>query len=133
MTSNNTKWFPWLPVGLLCVAIFIQSCLPAADPGPDFAFKDKWLHIVVYGLLALLFSRAWRLTWPDRLSSSQLVMTSICFAGLYGLSDEMHQVWVATRQASAMDAVANVVGAIFGSVIFFVVIDRRRPTPRPTR
>jgi VanZ family protein len=126
MTGNPNKWFPWLPVVGLCLAIFVQSCFPSADPGPDFAFKDKWLHLAAYGLLAFLFSRAWRLTWPDRLTACRLMLVSICFASLYGLSDELHQALVATRHASVTDALANVVGSALGAVIYLKVADRRR-------
>jgi len=123
---HHNVWASWLPVIVLCLAIFVQSCFPAVDPGPDFAFKDKWLHIAAYGLLAVLFSRAWRLTWPERLAAAQLLVVSVCFASLYGLSDEMHQAWVATRHASAMDAVANLVGSILGAAIFLILFNRRR-------
>lgn len=40
---------------------------------------------------------------------------------LYGLSDEMHQAWVITRQASAMDAAANFIGAIMDSALYLKV------------
>jgi VanZ family protein len=116
---------PWMPVIVLCLAIFVQSCFPSVDPGPDFAFKDKWLHLAAYGLLAWLFSRAWRRTWPDRLSAWQLALASVCFASLYGLSDEMHQALVATLHASVTDAVANVVGSMLGAVIFLMAVDAR--------
>lgn len=125
MAGRHKRWIHWLPVIGLCLAIFVQSCFPSVDPGPDFAFKDKWLHIAAYGLLAALFSRAWRLSWPERLTSAQLLAVSICFASLYGLSDEMHQALVATRHASAMDAVANIIGSIIGSVTFLIFANRR--------
>ncbi len=125
MTNRHKHWIPWLPFIGLCLAIFVQSCFPSAAPGPDFAFKDKLLHIAAYGLLAFLFSRAWRMTWPDRLSVFRLLLVSICFSSLYGLSDEMHQALVVSRHASAMDALADVVGSILGAVIFLTFFDRR--------
>lgn len=42
----------WLPVILLCAAIFVQSSFPPSDMGPTFPMQDKALHVLAYGLLA---------------------------------------------------------------------------------
>lgn len=105
----------WLPVALLCLAIYIQSCFPSPDAGPDFPLKDKVQHIAAYGLLAFLFARASRHTWRDRLTRRQLLILSICFATLYGFTDEWHQRYVAARQADIMDGIADFVGSVLGA------------------
>lgn len=105
----------WLPVVTLCLAIFAQSCFPSTDAGPDFPLKDKVLHMAAYGLLAALFGRACHHSWPGCLTRSQLLVISIGFATLYGLSDEWHQSFVATRQADMLDGVADFVGSALGA------------------
>jgi VanZ family protein len=118
MLDCHNKFFLWLPVILLCLAIFLQSCFPSPDMGPSFPLKDKALHLAAYGLLAALFVRACRRTWPGRLSGWQLMLLGIGFATVYGLSDEFHQSLVAARQAELMDAVADFAGSILGAAAY---------------
>lgn len=108
----------WLPVIALCAAIVVQSSFPSPDLGPFFPLKDKVLHMVAYGILAALFYRACRVTWPGRLSAAQLLAISVCFASLFGVSDEIHQSFVATRQADAMDGVADFAGSVLGALAY---------------
>ena len=117
-TAQRKFFIYWLPVMVLCVAIFVQACFPSPDLGPSFPLKDKVLHMAAYGILAALFYRACRVTWPGRLSPVQLLAISACFATLYGVSDEIHQSFVATRQADMMDGVADLVGSILGALAY---------------
>lgn len=82
------------------------------------------LHIAAYGLLAALFGRACRLTWPGQLSSMQLLVISVCFATIYGLSDEFHQSLVVSRHADAMDVAADFAGSVLGAVAYMLAISR---------
>lgn len=118
MPSHHQKWSLWLPVMLLCLAIFVQSCFPSADVGPSFHLKDKVLHAAVYGLLAALVARACRLSWPGRLSAVQLLLISVGFAALYGLSDEWHQTFVTSRHGSALDVLADFAGSVVGALLY---------------
>jgi len=118
MLGPHNKFTPWLPVIVLCLAIFLQSCFPSPDMGPTFPFKDKVLHLAAYGFLAALFVRACRWTWPGRLSGVQLMLLGIGFATLYGMSDELHQSLVAVRQAEFMDVVADFAGSILGAAVY---------------
>ena len=121
MPGRRNKFILWLPVILLCLAIFLQSSFPSPDMGPTFPLKDKSLHLAAYGLLAALFVRACRWTWPGRLSGLQLMLLGIGFATLYGLSDELHQSPVAARQAEFMDVVADFAGSVLGAAVYMKV------------
>jgi VanZ family protein len=117
----------WFPVVVLCIAIFVQSCLPAFDVGPRFQFKDKFLHAIVYGLLASLFFRAYHAGGDCRKSLLSTLVISVCFATLYGISDEIHQAFVPGRYLDGMDAVANFIGSVLGSAGYLWVVADRRP------
>lgn len=126
--------FGWLSVIVLCGAIFVQSCFPPLNTGPSFPLKDKVFHMAAYGLLAVLFYRACRLTWPDRISPVLLLVYSVGFSTLYGLSDEFHQSFVAGRHADTMDAVADLAGAVLGALGYMMMtcqggrsVFRKRP------
>lgn len=122
--AQRTFFLYWLPVIALCAAIFVQSSFPPPDLGPSFPLKDKVMHMLAYGLLAALFCRACRVTWPGRLSPAQFVVISVLFASLYGVSDEFHQSFVAARQADALDGVADVAGSILGALGYMWMVSR---------
>ncbi len=118
-------WLCWFAVMALCAAIYVQSCYPPLELGPRFQFRDKILHVLVYGLLAALFSRACRASWPDRMAAVPLLVISVVFATLYGVSDEIHQSFVASRQLDLADGVANFVGSLLGAAVAMRAAARR--------
>ena len=88
--------------------------------------EDKVMHMAAYGLLAVFFCRACRGTWTGQLSPFLLLLISVLFATLYGVMDEFHQGFVATRQADVMDGVADFAGSILGAVGYMIVAYRQR-------
>ncbi len=108
----------WLPVVVLCAAIFIQSSYPSPDRLPSFAFSDKLLHALVYGVLGALIYRALNATnrWCGRVR--WLFWASLSASVLYGISDEWHQSFVAERHADAADLIADAVGSVIGSAVY---------------
>jgi VanZ family protein len=107
----------WLPPLMLGLAIFIQSAFPSVDDVPQWPFFDKVLHFSAYGLLGFLLLRA-LLTLPGSISLRNFIVFNIIIVSLYGLSDEIHQAFVPSRQASWADWVADVLGGICGTLFF---------------
>jgi len=103
----------WLPLIIYCLAIYIQSGRPGLKHIPDVRFLDKFLHFGAYGLLGILFFRAYE-TLPLKANKTLLILMSMGSATLYGVSDEIHQYFVPFRQADIMDVVANTMGSICG-------------------
>jgi VanZ family protein len=108
----------WLPLIFYCLAIFIQSGQPGPELIPDVQFLDKFLHFGAYGLLGILFFRAYE-TLPLKNFKNLLILISIGSATLYGISDEIHQYFVPSRQADVMDGIANTIGSICGVYLFY--------------
>ncbi len=101
----------WLPLIVYCLAIFIQSSFPSPVEEPDVPFFDKYLHILGYALLGALFCRAYG---SLRLGGKfwRAALLSFLSAGLYGISDEIHQYFVPGRSADVMDVAADFFGAV---------------------
>ncbi len=116
--------FYWLPVVVYCLAIYIQSDLPSIEHIPSFKFSDKVLHFFAYGVLGVLFYRAYR-TLRIKGDRRMLVLISIVTASLYGISDEIHQYFVPFRDASPWDVVANTLGAIGGVSLYHKFVTSR--------
>ncbi|MGD2184775.1 MAG: VanZ family protein [Desulfobacterales bacterium] len=116
----------WLPLIIYCLAIYIQSGRSSPERLPDVQFLDKILHFVAYGLLGVLFFRAY-LTLPLKDSKNLLILISIGSATLYGVSDEIHQYFVPFREADLMDGVANMIGSICGVYFYFLWKVHKKP------
>jgi len=107
----------WLPVILYCLAIYIQSDLPASEHIPSFEFSDKVLHFLAYAVMGILFYRAYQ-TLRIKDNQQMLLLLSIVSASLYGISDEIHQYYVPFRDAESLDAIANFLGALCGVTLY---------------
>ena len=122
----RTIFICWLPLIIYCLAIYIQSSYPGSEKIPRFAFSDKILHFGAYGLLSILFYRAYE-TLPLKANKRRLFLLSIGSAILYGVSDEIHQYFVPFRQASIMDVMANTIGSICGVYFYHWWKTQKKP------
>ena len=85
----------YLPLILLSVYIFVQSGRPAfmvSNNGKTDYFIHKLAHIIVYSFLYLFGCRAFK----DK-------RYSLIYCILFAISDETHQIFTPTRNASVID------------------------------
>lgn len=101
----------WAPVVAYMAAIFAASQM-ASPPIPGGA--DKPWHTVGYLGLAVVVIRAVAGGLPRRISV-RTMMTSMIVVVLYGVSDEVHQMFVPGRTAALDDVVADTIGAVVGT------------------
>lgn len=114
----------WLPVIALCAVIFLQSSFASPHLFPGWPYKDKVLHAGVYGLLGALWVRAFNTLRPWRGRPWPLLIIAVVLATAYGISDEWHQSFVATRTADGADVLADFFGSAIGSWIYVRWIDK---------
>jgi len=74
---------------------------------------DKVIHASVYFILAVLFYLSFLKSGMRR----HLLLISIVFAVIYGISDEIHQYYVPGRVSSIGDVIADSFGALLGSLL----------------
>lgn len=102
--------FPFL---FWLIAIFVQSSFPAdVYPTVEIVNADKLLHMGVYGLLAALCYIS--VIHQEKFSpvrESPFVFTML-IASFYGLSDELHQLFVTNRECEFWDWLADFAGAL---------------------
>ena len=128
-TSINARFknflFYWLPIFIYCLLIYIQSSYPSPEEVPQLPYIDKVLHFAAYALLSALFLRAFK-TLPIKDNIRLITILAITLSSLYGISDEIHQYYVPYRDADIMDALADIIGSIFGVYIYnFFGLERR--------
>ena len=115
----------WAPAVLYMALIFGLSSLHVVSPVVSiFPFRDKGAHFTEYALLGLLCARACRLTWRRRPWPRMLALGAF-LATAWGLSDELHQVFVPGRSADARDLLADALGAVTGALLYEALRRRR--------
>lgn len=116
----------WLPAIFWMGLIFFLSSLPRVTVfrQPLIMFLiTKTGHLLEYGILFILVYRANRVTFS--LSFSKTIFLSFIFTLIYAISDEIHQLYVPTREGTIRDVFIDGLGA-------FVVaqfIARRKDNP----
>ena len=117
-TTVQVFWY-WTPVVLYAGTIYYLSSQSHLEEHlPSFlleAVSDKVLHAVEYGVLAFLCCRAFRWAAGPAVAR-QAVVLAIVTASIYGITDEVHQVFVPLRESSWQDWLADTIGAAIGAV-----------------
>lgn len=92
--------------------IYLLSSQPGLNVPPLFAGQDKILHAIVFGILGFFLLGAQRPA--DRGYRDRDILLTILLVMLYGISDEVHQLFVPGRSADFLDVVADTAGGILG-------------------
>lgn len=113
--------------------IFLLSSQPGSsleDTETFFDFipaADFFAHVFLYFVLAALVHAALRIYLPKR--KNLLAVDTVIFCLLYGVSDEFHQGFVPGRSVSAVDLLADVLGAAL-AVTLWLAFDAIRKQRR---
>jgi len=101
----NKRRITWIVVlGVYASLVFIMSSMTMSGGQPLLRFPggDKVLHFLEFGLFYLL---AWKAFSRHRFVAAFLL------TAFYAGSDEFHQIFVFTREASILDWLADIAGA----------------------
>lgn len=108
------SWVPWVPAAGVMAVIFIlssQSGLAVSeDPAVEKPIRATG-HLLAYGLLAALLLAA--LSWGRRPRLRDAAL-AFAIAVAYGVTDELHQSFVPTRNGRIDDVVIDAIGAAAG-------------------
>ena len=111
MTTN--RLWRWTPVAIYMAGIFAASA--QSDPPMAESAPDKPLHALAYAGLAVLVFRAVAGGLPARLTRRRAAAALAITIG-YGVTDEIHQMFVPGRTAELSDLVADATGAAAGLI-----------------
>jgi VanZ family protein len=116
--GGRRRWlWRWLPALAWAALLIVASSIPdVGDRLPSalrFPGSDLVAHFFVYGVLGALLARATGRWWP-----------ALLLASAFGALDELYQGTVPGRQPSAVDWVADTLGAALGAAV--VVLSTRR-------
>lgn len=103
---------------LYCTFIYWLSDQPSLPAPMLFPHQDKLFHAGAYFILAVFALRTFR---HFILPLPLLILFSLGFCSVYGISDEWHQSFVPGRMSDVNDWLADTVGALIflGGFYFF--------------
>ena len=102
---------------LYCSFIFWLSSKPSLPTPFLFIHQDKIFHMVAYFFMGIL---AWLLFSQCFAKQSIVIIVSISYCSLYGISDEWHQSFVPGRDADSMDWLADTLGASISLIAVYL-------------
>jgi hypothetical protein len=108
---------PWLLVAGWAAAIFVVSAQPGSALPGGYSVQG---HLGEYFVLGSLL--VWALAPEGR--SPSAVALAILLASLYGVTDEIHQQFVAMRTPDVFDWVLDTIGATAGALVAARILSR---------
>ena len=98
-------------------AILTATSIPGRFiPVVGFRSTDKVVHLFMYGVLALLISRA--LDEPSKPNRVRAMLMAFLFCSAMGAADELHQLYIPGRSAEVADWAADTTGALVGASVW---------------
>lgn len=111
MTASHFAKYQ-LPLLAWILIIFGLSAIPNVPTIHFIIAPDKIVHASIYFVLCLLARRAFfeqdRFPWLKR----HAIFSAILFTILYGIGDEIHQIYVPGRTPDIFDALADALGGL---------------------
>jgi VanZ family protein len=102
-----------VPAVFYAALVLVLSLLPDSG-GPSYSW-DKANHFIAYAVMSFLFTRA---ASAAGFSAARAAFAAVAVATLFGIGVEFLQSLTSTRQADALDALANTLGALLGAALF---------------
>lgn len=109
LRSLSSRLALWVPVVLYMTLIFSLSSVSDVPALPG-GMSDKSAHALLYAGLGILLVRALAGGRGTKVGAGTFALT-ILIAAVYGLSDEIHQLFVPGRQFDLRDLAADGIGA----------------------
>lgn len=98
----------WGPPVAWAALIFAASSVPNLRPEAGVPGVDKVVHFGVYTVLGLVLARA----------AGRRAWLAVLLGWAYGLSDEIHQMFVPGRTPEVADWVADAAGVLLGLFLY---------------
>ena len=128
---RSSKVFRWAIVSLYAGLIFLGSSMSLQIEETSFFFLsyldhlDKCVHFIEYGVFCTLL--CWAIS--AHLKGNQIrkfIFIAISLTSLYGITDEVHQLFVPTRTATVFDWFADTLGAIIAGLCWLKFFPGRK-------
>lgn len=111
--TRITRVYPWGPAIIWMIIIFAFSTRHSVTVSPEYIWNFlffKLLHLIEYAVLFTLTSRAIFLSETES-DNAFVYRKAFVITILYAISDEIHQLFVPSRQGAPRDVIIDAAGA----------------------
>lgn len=120
---KKNKIIYWVPVVLWASVIFWFSSLPTNPVSTvywqEFAVK-KTAHMVEYSIFTIFLYRAFKNTFS--ISGSKLYWITPLISAVYGITDEIHQMFTPGREPTVRDAIFDTIGTVLAMIFILKIL-----------
>lgn len=116
--SDGRHWTAWIPALVAACVVFALSSIPGQRiPALSIPHIDKVAHACIYSVLGGTIALGLHKGYGIR-SMTRIVLTSMALGAVYGATDEIHQLWTPHRSFELLDALADLIGSLLGSIAY---------------
>lgn len=115
----------WAPLIIWMIIIFLLSSRQSVHVSDEFTINFlffKSLHVIEYAILYVLWYRA--LFHSISKKTTNVFVAAFIFTVLYAVTDELHQLFVPTREGTVRDVIIDGLGALLA----WILIKKLLPT-----
>lgn len=123
--EKHHKYLINIPLIIYWLILFILTSLPGKE-AITIGVNDKIEHFGAYGLLSAILYLNLFFQEKFKLLSKYPATFTIIVASLYGMLDELHQLFVPGRSADVIDWLADSIGAVLGVIIIRFILQKIR-------
>lgn len=123
--ERNRQYLINIPLIIYWLILFVLTSLPSSS-AITIGISDKIEHFGAYGLLsAVLYMNLFFQKKFELLKKYPATFT-LLIASIYGMLDEVHQLFIPGRSAEFLDWSADFLGSLLAVLIVKVILDRLR-------
>lgn len=111
-----------IPLILYWIILFIGTTLPSDHLSYVVDLSDKLKHFIAYFGLSFLLSLNFHFQEKWKKLALYSFISALVIASVYGMLDEIHQMWVPNRSAEFYDWIADFLGSIIGVLLAFIFV-----------
>ena len=110
-------FYYWLPVLVYAIIIYSFSSVPGKQIPYVFKFQSEVFHILEYAGFAVVLHRALAAQFPA-FTSSRRFFWVVFLVVAYGITDEIHQLYVPNRYGTIIDVTYDGIGALLSNLFY---------------
>lgn len=125
--ETNKKKILYLPLAFYWIIIFILTSLPGNSiPKMILGFSDKAKHLGAYLVLSFLLNFALHFQKKYKFFNKFSASSTFMIIFLYGLLDEIHQIFVPGRYFEWLDFLSDLIGGLIGILLSRWIINQNK-------
>lgn len=113
LLKKHKVYLVYIPLALYWVILFTLTTIPT-DSIPKVGGSDKIKHFGAFFILSVLLNLTLKVQNKYRLLFNKAALFTVLIVAIYGMIDEIHQIFIPGRFGEFYDWLADFIGAVTG-------------------